>query len=141
MNRERWAKLKRFFDVQTIGDCAYCKDEIDDDDEPFYIEVDGQELVYCDEECYGDFIGKRHAKDVPDELVDEIVSKIHQGQCMICEGHGPVDLVKTHYIFSLLIVSFYDCSEYTCCGRCVAHHWGLPQQDFIHHCMAYTLSA
>ena len=118
MSREWWGKTKDFFDTSTVATCINCDYEIMVGEDILTVVENGREMSFCDEECYGELIGRRHAHDVPEAIVEEIVFKVHQGACVMCGGNGPIDIFETNYIVSFILGALVDKNEYICCHRC-----------------------
>lgn len=60
----------------------------------------------------------RAALEVPDEHIDATVTGIHQGNCPVCGGPGPVDIHTAYRAVSLIAVTFWKPVERLSCRRC-----------------------
>jgi hypothetical protein len=76
------------------------------------------DLRFCNERCHASGFIATMAEEVPENLVREELTRLHQGACPECGGAGPVDLHTTHIIWSILVMSAWNSTSHLCCRRC-----------------------
>ncbi len=72
--------------------------------------------VYCGKAC-----AQRHSTgrvEVPDAVLDQAVREVHQGDCPVCGGPGPVDIHSSHRVMSFLIITQFQTIPRLSCGSC-----------------------
>lgn len=76
------------------------------------------DLRFCNDQCQQ----KGHlavlSQQVPQDLVDEELRKVHQGNCPRCQGRGPVDLYISYRVWSALVLTSWSCRPAICCRSC-----------------------
>jgi hypothetical protein len=75
-------------------------------------------LRYCSQECLAAGPGGRFAIQISREELEREVSTVHQGRCPACGGAGPVDIHTSYWVYSPLIVTFWNSSPRLCCAPC-----------------------
>ena len=97
------------------------------------------EQRYCNARCQraGQLI--QVSQQVPDDVVQKQVWKVHQGNCPVCQGQGPVDVHMGYQVWSALVVTQWKTVPRVSCRSCgikhqasnllislVAGWWGFP---------------
>ncbi len=96
-------------------------------------------LRYCNDKCLADGNVARLAQQLPSEIVEVHVLKVHGGPCPECMGPGPVDLRTSHRVISLFVFTQWNNRPHVCCSSCGNKHrlkdaaiclllgwWGIP---------------
>jgi hypothetical protein len=52
------------------------------------------------------------------QQVAELVQKVHQGKCPVCQGDGPVDVHTAHTVWSAFVVTRWGSRSQVCCRSC-----------------------
>ena len=77
---------------------------------------------FCSEKCLqAASINKaahQLAQEVPEELIQQRVIDVHQGNCPKCGGPGPTDVHVSHRIWSLVRITSWKSRPQMCCRRC-----------------------
>jgi hypothetical protein len=77
-------------------------------------------LRFCNDECHQrGFLAPMAERAAPEQIAERI-RQLHQQQCPICGGDGPVDVCTSHLAWSYLIrTSWKDRSQLSCasCGK------------------------
>jgi hypothetical protein len=47
-----------------------------------------------------------------------MVSEVHMAACPVCFGRGPIDVHKTHKIWSLVLLTSWNSFFHVCCRSC-----------------------
>lgn len=113
--------------------CDYCGSTI-----VFGGKQNGQ-LRFCNDRCYQSGALIALSRQIPDNVVEQQVWKVHQGLCPHCSGPGPVDVHVSHRVWSALIVTSWKSQPRLSCRRCgvksqlgdaafslVCGWWGFP---------------
>lgn len=101
-----------FFERLQMKKCAYCNTTILFRGR----EADGQ--MYCNDECVSKSFLTSVANGLPEDIVNKYVSNVHSGACPKCKGRGPVDIYKSHSIYSLLLFTSWKTQPHICCRSC-----------------------
>jgi hypothetical protein len=79
-------------------------------------------LRFCNDECFraGAVASAAYelAKQVPEELVQDHVLAVHQGNCPRCGGPGPVDVHVSHRVWSAGHHAFWSSRPHVSCRAC-----------------------
>lgn len=94
---------------------------------------------YCSKKCYEADEVNRIAKHIPEDAVVSLTNKIRNGKCPVCQGHGPIDVHKSYFVYSVIIYTSYKTKEHIVCKQCarkkqlsslflstVLGWWGIP---------------
>lgn len=95
-----------------MAKCSYCGSTI-----IFGGKREG-ELTFCNEKCLEKGIVVRLAQSLPENLVQEQVTAIHQGNCPKCQGRGPVDVHVSYRVWSVLIATSWQSRPQISCRSC-----------------------
>jgi hypothetical protein len=95
-----------------MRECSYCGSAI-----IFGGKKDG-ELIFCSQRCLEKGIVPRLATRLPDDLVMERATAVHQGNCPRCLGQGPVDVHNSFRIWSLVHHFSWSSSPQISCRSC-----------------------
>lgn len=74
--------------------------------------------TFCGEKCHAGGQVLLLAEEIPEELVNRCAETIHQGACPKCSGPGPVDVHKSFFIWSALLITGFRCNPTVCCRMC-----------------------
>ncbi len=94
---------------------------------------------YCSKKCYeADEIG-RVAETIPDMVVEAFALNLHKGFCPKCNEEGPVDIHKSHSVYSIVLYTKWQTDEHVLCKKCASKQqttdlvgslllgwWGVP---------------
>jgi hypothetical protein len=86
-------------------------------------------LRFCSEKCYqaGIVRSASHqlAQQVPEELIQQQVLAVHQGNCPKCGRPGPVDVHLSHRVWSAIHVTSWKSQPHMSCRACgIKAQWG-----------------
>ena len=114
------------------GTCANCKRGI-----PFQGVQHGR-MRFCGQKCM-DAAAVTVTQNVPQQVIDESVRRVHDGACPVCKGPGPVDIHRHFTVFSAIILTRWTTQSRVCCRKCavkdqlfalgkaiVLGWWGIP---------------
>jgi hypothetical protein len=73
---------------------------------------------FCNENCRQAGMYLPIADQIPEEMVDEFVRRIHDGPCPKCQGPGPVDVHVSHTVWSALVLTSWRSRPEICCSSC-----------------------
>jgi len=76
------------------------------------------DLRFCSAKCLGNNAVVRVMHEVPEDVLDERVTGVHEGACPRCGGPGPVDVHTSHTVWSLVLITSWRSRKHVCCGRC-----------------------
>jgi hypothetical protein len=77
-------------------------------------------LTFCRKRCFNNNPIVQIAVTLPEEEIQELVQKIHEGTCPICGGHGPVDIHSSCRVVSFLFATSYQTNQRISCRSCAA---------------------
>ena len=81
--------------------------------------VNGPDEKYCNDDCLGQAMQNQALAFVPDEVIYDAISEVHQGHCPMCEERrGPVDVRTSYRVWSFLIVSTHSSALQISCRSC-----------------------
>ncbi len=95
-------------------------------------ERDG-ELRYCNAACRAEDVYRQIADALPDDLIEERVAGVHQGDCPKCNGPGPVDVHVSHTAWSALVMTGWASKVHLSCRGCArkSQAWAALQTGVI----------
>jgi hypothetical protein len=73
---------------------------------------------YCNSNCATQAGLRAVASTIPPQEVRNRVHAIHGGSCPACSGPGPVDVHRSHRVFSLFFLTNWSSRVAVCCNRC-----------------------
>ncbi len=76
------------------------------------------DLDFCSSKCASNAQLIQVASQVPDDMLDEYVRKVHEGQCPHCKGKGPVDVHMSHQVWSALLLTSWKSKQKISCKSC-----------------------
>jgi hypothetical protein len=103
-----------------MAPCDYCRVPI------FFGGVRDRGFRFCNQKCYERgfeltrfraYIDDVAAR-IPEENVWERALIIHQGDCPLCGGPGPVDVRTSHRVWSAVLYTRWQSRSQVCCGSC-----------------------
>lgn len=74
--------------------------------------------IYCSPTCYNAGYLAELAAQLPPDLIDQRTAAIHQGNCPLCSGSGPVDFHYADSVWSVLVVSVTKSEPQLSCRPC-----------------------
>ncbi|MFN7734132.1 MAG: hypothetical protein ACK5OB_19700 [Pirellula sp.] len=74
--------------------------------------------TFCNEKCHEAGYLIDISQRLPWDAVAHSISETHQGRCPRCDGHGPVDIHTSHWIWSALILTSWNSKQELCCRSC-----------------------
>ena len=94
---------------------------------------------YCNNKCASNGHVLKVAGTLPPDLIDRQVQELYHGNCPKCNGTGPIDIHKTHRVWSALLVTRWTSASQLCCRSCATKNqagaiafclllgwWGFP---------------
>jgi hypothetical protein len=75
-------------------------------------------LRFCNGECQQKGYVAVVAQQVPDDVVSQHVSRVHQGLCPKCGSHGPVDVHTSYRVWSALLMTSWSSRPHVACRSC-----------------------
>lgn len=73
---------------------------------------------FCNDRCFNKGGGYTVYDDVPEDEVDDLMLKVHQGACPLCQGPGPVDIHMSYEIWAILFWTSVKSIPRICCQPC-----------------------
>lgn len=92
--------------------CAYCNSTI------LFRGRSSDGRAYCSDECVNKGFLASVADQIPQSAVDRYVAKVHSNICPKCSGRGPVDVFRSHSVYSLLLFTSWKTQPHICCRSC-----------------------
>jgi hypothetical protein len=92
--------------------CAYCETSI------LFGGTREGDLRFCNADCQQKGFVAVVAQQVPDGVVSEQVSRVHQGLCPKCGGSGPVDVHTSYRVWSALLMTSWSSRPHVVCRSC-----------------------
>src|SRR5262245_65904674 len=86
--------------------CAYCGTSI------LFGGTREGDLRFCNADCQQKGYVAVVAQQVPEGVVSEQVSRVHQGLCPKCGGSGPVDVQNSYRVWSSVLMTWWDSSPH-----------------------------
>jgi len=96
----------------TMAKCNYCGSTI-----LFGGKRQG-DLRFCNATCAGRGSLLLISRQVPENIVNEAVLRVHQGLCPKCGGTGPVDVHVHHRVWSALVLTSWKSAPQISCRSC-----------------------
>ena len=75
-------------------------------------------LRFCNETCAAQAQFLHAANQIPEEIIEDHVAQVHQGDCPKCGGPGPVDIRTSHRVFSAVVFTSWSSHPLLCCASC-----------------------
>lgn len=75
-------------------------------------------LTFCNDKCLFKGVLALTAHDLPLNVVEDEVKRVHGGPCPICSGAGPVDLRFYHQVWSVIYLCSHKSAALLGCARC-----------------------
>jgi hypothetical protein len=60
---------------------------------------------------------------LPEDMIENEVARIHAGPCPLCRGPGPVDIFKSHWVRSFVVVTQWGSHVSISCRPCRNKQW------------------
>ena len=95
-----------------MATCATCKKLI------LFGGVKEEGFRFCGVSCRDKGYPLIYAEKVPDQLVDEQAARINRGQCPLCNDVSPVDVHKSHRVYSVVLMTSWSSRSHVCCRSC-----------------------
>jgi len=76
------------------------------------------DLRFCNATCAGRGSLLLISRQVPENIVNEAVLRVHQGLCPKCGGTGPVDVHVHHRVWSALVLTSWKSAPQISCRSC-----------------------
>lgn len=73
---------------------------------------------YCSDACREKGITQTVVQSLPEEVLEEALDSVHQGDCPKCGGPGPVDMHTSHRVWSIVFLTSWSSHPVLCCRRC-----------------------
>src|SRR5688572_24843332 len=94
---------------------------------------------FCNEQCAAQGEWLAIASQIPADVVQQQVWRLHHGACPVCNGPGPVDVHTSHRVYSVLLMTSWRNQPRLSCRSCaikakltdsavslIAGWWGFP---------------
>jgi len=94
---------------------------------------------YCSKKCYEADEINRVAAQIPNEHVEQLANELHSGMCPKCKNRGPVDIHKSHSVYSVIFITKFETRAHLLCKKCATKQqatdligslllgwWGIP---------------
>jgi len=92
--------------------CAYCNSTI------LLGGIRKGDQRYCNNKCYQEGFLISASQQIPAEVFNREIDRVHQGLCPKCGGTGPVDVHTSHQVFSVLVLTRWSNSPRLSCRSC-----------------------
>lgn len=76
------------------------------------------ELRFCNDKCQAAGLLLGASQHLPDHLIQPKVWEVHQGNCPICSGRGPIDVHTSYRVWSALLLTSWKSRPHICCRSC-----------------------
>lgn len=76
------------------------------------------DLRFCNTTCLNRGALLAISRQMPENIVNEQVMRVHQGLCPKCGGAGPVDVHVHHRVWSALVVTSWRSAPQVSCRAC-----------------------
>jgi hypothetical protein len=93
---------------------------------------------YCGRACQQKAQASLGSQFDPDEVA-QLVQRVHEGRCPVCNGEGPIDVQLSHEVWSAMVLTRWVSRSRLACHRCgnkartkailssaVLGWWGIP---------------
>jgi len=97
------------------------------------------EFRFCNDKCHYNGYLQSIADQIPENVLEQEVLRVHAGQCPVCQGPGPVEVHTAHKVYSVILMTSWESQPFVCCKSCgvkkqglgaafsfFAGWWGLP---------------
>jgi hypothetical protein len=94
---------------------------------------------YCNNKCAGNGHVLKVAGTLPPDVIERQVQELFHGNCPKCNGTGPVDIHKSHRVWSALLLTRWTSASQLSCSSCATKNqaggiafclllgwWGFP---------------
>jgi hypothetical protein len=95
-----------------MATCAYCQSTV------LFGGMKVGRLEFCNPECAAKGRALVLADAMPDDQVRDMVQSLHDGNCPLCKGPGPVDVHTSCTVRSFIVMSISKTHRVLCCRRC-----------------------
>ena len=95
-----------------MAKCDYCGTTI------LFGGVKEEEYRFCNQKCHENGFLLTIAKQIPDDVMEEHLKEVHDGQCPKCGGAGPIDVHTSHTVWSALVMTSWKSRPEVCCNSC-----------------------
>ncbi|MDR1493585.1 MAG: hypothetical protein LBT05_12810 [Planctomycetaceae bacterium] len=95
-----------------MASCAHCGRII------LFGGVKLETMRFCNQGCYD--AAMNVLIDIPEDLLQEPVTTIHQGDCPYCVGPGPIDIHFSYRVMSFFVLTRYETIPKIACRSCAA---------------------
>lgn len=92
--------------------CDYCDTLI------LFGGVEDYGVKFCNNECHERGYLKYISERFPNQMVQEAVNNLHQGSCPKCEGPGPINVHKSHKVWSAVLLTTWKSDVQLSCRSC-----------------------
>ena len=75
-------------------------------------------FVFCDDKCRERGLLQYLSGRVPEEELVQYVKSYHAGPCPKCNGHGPVDIHNSYWVYSLVVLTSWNTVPQISCREC-----------------------
>ncbi len=77
-----------------------------------------EDRTYCGQDCAGNDVWQAAMRLVPDDEAEDETRVVHQGNCPVCQGPGPVDVHTSHKVYSALVFTRWSSQPLISCRSC-----------------------
>ncbi len=95
-----------------MGACSYCGSRI------WFGGVREGQMRFCNQVCHRRGTYLQFADQLPQDAVAEHVKEVHRGNCPKCGGPGPIDVHKSHQVWSVIVLTSWKTQPHICCRKC-----------------------
>jgi hypothetical protein len=95
-----------------MASCGYCGSTI------LFGGVRDGDLRFCNENCRQQGFLLAVADQVPEDVISQHVSQVHEGNCPKCGGPGPIDVHTSYSVWSALVLTSWRSRPEVCCRAC-----------------------
>lgn len=95
-----------------MSTCEYCGKTI------VFGGVRDNDAHFCNQECRKKAVAQILSREIPENVVDQQVTEIHQGLCPICNGSGPIDIHLSYRVYSVIFFTSWKTKQNICCREC-----------------------
>jgi len=102
------------------------------------------DLRFCSDKCLAKGRVLSVAQQIPHDAVARLAATLHRGPCPKCQGPGPVDVHKTHTVWSAVYLTSWKSTPNIVCRSCgtkaqllallsstLLGWWGFPWGVFV----------
>src|SRR2546426_322066 len=76
------------------------------------------DLRFCSDKCLAKGRVLSVAQQIPYDAVARLAATLHRGPCPKCQGPGPIDVHKTHTVWSAVYVTSWKSTPNIVCRSC-----------------------